>query len=117
MSHCLSVADFQNYPSPISCWRPARGRGKREEGGKKTHAEAAAQTIMSPNESITISLTAIQLFHISVLGGDDVWSLSYPSPLRSACQPASGAEQGRRNSGHNETDDNKAEDGEMAVTE
>ncbi|KAK1886905.1 GTPase-activating protein NEL1 [Dissostichus eleginoides] len=33
------------------------------------------------------------------------------------CQEANGAEQGRKYSGHNETDDNKAEDGEMAVTE
>lgn len=53
---------------------------------------------------------------MSVLGGD-ARSVSYPSPLPWACQEANGAEQGRKYSGHNETDDNKAEDGEMAVTE
>lgn len=93
-------------------------KGKREE---KEHTEATIQTIISPNEPIIIILTAIQFFSISVPGGGgggrNARSLSYPSPLRSACQPASQAEPGRRNSGHNEIDDNKAEDGEMAVTE
>lgn len=72
---------------------------------------------MSPNEFITIILTATQFFHISVLEELVVGAFLNPSPLCSTCQPASQAEQGGRNSGHNEGDDNKAMDGEMAVTE
>lgn len=112
-SYCLSAANFQNNASPISCWHPV---GEDEKKKKKSTQKQQIPTIISPNESITIILTAIQLFHISVLRGNAL-SLSYPSPLSSACQPASQAEHGRRNSGRNEIDDNKAEDGETAVTE
>lgn len=84
---------------PASCCR----RGKQQ-----------IQSIISPNISITIILTAIQLSFLCAWG--NAHRLYYPSPLHSACQPASRAEQGRRNAGHNETDDNKAGDGEMAQT-
>ncbi|KAI4832959.1 hypothetical protein KUCAC02_015893 [Chaenocephalus aceratus] len=40
-----------------------------------------------------------------------------PISITLSLSGANGAEQGRKYSGHNETDDNKAEDGEMAVTE
>lgn len=92
---------------------PPERTGKDET--EKSTEKQQIQTIISPNESITIILTAIQLFHISVLGGAMLRAFSDPSPLRSACQPASRAEQGRRNSGHNEIDDNTAEDGATAV--
>lgn len=104
VSHCFSVADFQNNPPPISCWHLA-GERKRAHGSSKFKLSWVQMNLL-PYLSQLFSF-----FHISVLRGN-ARSLSDPSPLHSTCQLASQAEQWRRN-GHNETDDNKAEDGEM----
>lgn len=122
MSHrssaCLDISRTARlqYPAGILPERVSK-KEKKEKGKKKSTRKQQIQTIISPNEPIIIILTAIQFFSYLCARGDDARSLSYPSPLRSACQPASQAEPGRRNSGHNEIADNKAEDGGMAVTE
>ena len=122
-SRWVTACLFADFPEQAisnillaSCLRGGnkiRNRTKK----KKEHTEAANSNYHKSkwiyyHNSHSYSV----FFHISVLGGDAL-SLSYPSPLPSACQEASQAEQGRRNSGRNETDDSKAEDGEMAVTE
>ncbi|KAJ4944396.1 hypothetical protein JOQ06_012940 [Pogonophryne albipinna] len=69
--------------------------------------QAVGRLVLSEPGSST-NCSGGRLFQMS--GG---WEESGGGP----CQEANGAEQGRKYSGHNETDDNKAEDGEMAVTE
>lgn len=67
---------------------------------------------------ITIILTAIPIFPNSVLG---VMLKALPTHLHYgpfvSRQVKQNEERGTRKSGHNETDTNKAEDGEMAAME
>lgn len=102
-------------PERISKKKKRKKRRKRAHGSNNSNYHKSKWTYYHNSHSDSV------FFYLCAWGwgggGRNARSLSYPSPLRSACQPASQAEPGRRNSGHNEIDDNKAEDGEMAVTE